>query len=493
MVIIRNRVTAARSGGPRSWTELRDKYLIRADGEQEAADVSAELERLDIVTRKVDAAPILIAEPRTTPANVFDALRDIDSDNGFIRQAADEVANASEDVVDATRSVLRATRQLSEFISALDGVRFQEFVNTFTDYGPENLRFGLTEMPTVPTESSTGRTPNVESLNEKFNMEEIWEEEDGSNAIIAIFDTGFSRDVISNQRVVGGYYGDDVDSPYASSEGHGTMCLGAAAANTDDDVPFNGIAPGADVMLVRTTDSAGQIRGDYITEAWDWLINQDTNRPIVANHSYGTPLCSGRPKPIYCNTAENEMVGLANSTGQITSVYAAGNEATTCGRRLSGVTNAITGTNSLENVITVGALRFDELDAQEYSSHGRGDCAPQADAKPNVTFPLPSYTYYGGEDGFIIKDMSKGIGGSAGGTSHASPSVAGLVALMQSKRFGETGTPMQTEEVKSLLHKHAEQPRRTQVNIVTGALRQRSYDARFGRGVPQPKELIEEV
>jgi len=493
MVILRNRLTSVTSGGPRAFAELRDKLIIRADGREEADDLISELDRIDFTTRGIDNAPILVAEPRGQPANVIDRIRQLDEDNPFLRQASDELSNLDGEIMETSRSVARATRQTFNFVRDLGGVRFTEFVRTFADFGPENLRRSPFEMDTVSEENADGVSPNLNDLNQKFDMEEVWEIEDGSEAIVAIFDTGYARNVIDRSRIRDTFHGPDVDSVYEPSEGHGTMCAGAAAANSDEDVPYNGMAPESDVILVRTTDSEGQIRGDYITEAYDWIINLDTDRPIVINHSYGTPLCSGRPKATFCNTAENEMVSIANSTANITSVYAAGNEASTCGRRPFGFTNAITGTNSLADVITVGALRFDGIDAQEYSSHGRGDCAPQADAKPNVTFPLPSYTLYGNGEGWEIKDMSKGFGGSAGGTSHASPSIAGLVALMQSKRFRETGTPAQTEELKSLLHEHAEQPRRTQVNVITGTLRERSYDARFGRGVPQPLDLIEAV
>lgn len=493
MVILRNRVSAARSGGPRSYAELRDKLLIRADSREKADDITSELSRIDVVTRGIDNAPILVAEPRTTPADVFESLRRLDDDNGFIRQAADEVANADSDVVEASRSVARATRQVFSYISNIPGIRFQEFVKTYADFGPENLRFSPTEMPLIPEGERYESERNLEALAAEFGMDEVWEEEAGDQAIIAVFDTAYAQDLIDSPRIRDTWHGNDVNSVFKPEEAHGTMCAGAATANSDEGVPYDGMAPESDVILVRITDEGGQIRSDYITEAWDWLINLDTDRPIVTNHSYGTPLCSGRPKGTFCNTAEAEMVELANSTSNITSVYAAGNEATTCGRRLSGITNGITGTNSLGSVITVGAARFDQFDTQEYSSHGRGDCAPTADPKPNVTFPLPDYTYYGDEDGYTIHDMSKGIGGSAGGTSHAAPSVAGIVALMQSKRYRETGTPMQTEEVKSLLHEHAEQPRRTQMNVVTGAIRQRSYDARFGHGIPQPRELIDSV
>ena len=78
--------------------------------------------------------------------------------------------------------------------------------------------------------------------------------------------------------------------------------------------------------------------------------------------------------------------------------------------------------------------------------------------------------------------MSKGVGGSAGGTSHASPTVTGMIALIQSRAMDVRGEPLQTEEVKQIIHENAEQPRPTQINSTPGLIGPSGYDARFGRG-----------
>jgi subtilisin family serine protease len=253
------------------------------------------------------------------------------------------------------------------------------------------------------------------------------------------------------------------------------------------------MAPESDVILVRITDNEGQIRSDIITEAWDWISTLEVDQPVISNHSYGTPLCSGRPKQKFCNSAANDMIRVATSTAGLTGVYAAGNEASYCGRRPSGVTNAITGTNSIQNVFTAGALLTNGRESQQYSSHGRGDCAPIADPKPNVSFPIPMVTYYGVEDGWKLKDMSTGPFGSGGGTSHASPSTAGVITLMQSRAVEESGEPMQDEEIKQILEETAEVPHRNQINSFSLLFSKAGYDARFGNGKVNVKEAVSRV
>lgn len=493
MAILRNRLAASRAGGPRQFSQIRDMFIITSQNEDSQRDLQADLDKYELEGRRMSHAPVTIAEPRDRLDSVLEKL----SGNGPLaneaKDAIEDLPEETDGFIDVTTSLMSSTQELLASISEIPSARTATFAYTYADYGPENLRMSPFEMDSLDEDEAKDKSETLEDVNERLGVKDAWSETTGENAIVAIFDTGFAEDLISKDRVVETYHGNDVDSVYRGVEGHGTMCAGAAVANKEDGVPYNGIAPDADVILVRTTDEEGQIRSDYITEAWDWITGLDYDRPIVTNHSYGTPLCTGRPRSKYCQTPEADMIRVANSDSNITSVYAAGNEAMNCGHRPSGITNAITGQNSLSEVITVGALRFDERDAQRYSSHGRGDCAPISDPKPNVSCILPRYTYYGTSDGYEIKDMGVGVGGSSGGTSHASPSVAGMIALIQSKAMEERGEPLQTEEVKQIIHESASPPRRTQINIFDGFVGQDGYDARFGHGQIDISKALDEV
>lgn len=495
MPVIRNQLSQSRAGGPRQFTQMREKLIIEVSDLEEAGDVVQELRNLGMSVAKMDTTPILVAKPRNRVSEVLDNFqRKVEeADISSAVERVKEAEEAGEEVMDTMESTMKATSLMLDYVSSLDRVDVANFVTTQADYGPENLRMSQEDMPTIEMEELKSQNGTLGQLNKNLSFPEAWSITKGENSIVAILDTGFSKGLISNDRIVGMYYGDSVDSVWASSEGHGTMTSGAAAANRKEGVPFNGAAPEADVILCRITDNNGQIRGDYIAEAWDYLNSRDWGKPVISNHSYGTPICSGRPKVKYCEDPLAEVISLSTSDEGHTAVYAAGNEAMTCGHRPSGLTNAVTGHNSLPEVLTVGALRFDGRGMQRYTSHGRGDCAPIADPKPNVSCRIPMKTYYGSEDGWKIKDMSTGIGGSSGGTSHASPTVAGMVALIQSAAVENQGEPLDTEEVKSIMKKHSTPPHATPVNQLGLILSERGYDARFGHGQVNIVKALNEV
>ena len=485
MPVVRNRISIVRAGGPRQFTELRDRLLIRSKGEDEQNRLTARLDKLGYQTRVLDNAPILVAEPQDRFDTVLDKFRERIDKTPHVSDALDELRQGDLDgsrVIDAGEYTLKASQNVLDRVSDFAEVSKARFVFTSADYGPENLSLSPDEMDTVPTDNAAGTSNSLRHLHENLGVTDAWDKTRGENAIVAIFDTGFAEGIVSESRIVDKYHGPDADSVYAPAEGHGTMCAGAAAANKDEDPPMNGAAPDADVILVRITDSSGQIRSDYIAQAWDWLAGKEYDKPVVASHSYGTPLCNGRPRVKYCEDPSADMLRVANSDSNITSLYAAGNEAMTCGHRPSGVTNGITGQNSLAEVITVGALRFDGREAQRYSSHGRGDCAPIADPKPNCSCAIPMKTYYGRKEGWGIKDMSMGFGGSSGGTSHATPTTAGMMALVQSRAVDLHGEPLQTEELKRIIEDNSKVPHRNQINMFGMVLGESGWDSRFGHG-----------
>lgn len=472
--------------------------MIAVDSREGIQEARAELENLGLSTTALRNAPVITAEAEDNIEDVLDRAREIGEDSASVRRGIREIASSDEGreaVVDVTDNILAATRNLLTQVRAVSVVDVAEFVRTEADFGPENLRIDVQSKQNLSPTTAKDKPGNLEQVYNDLDLPKAWSQTRGENAIACIFDTGFSEDLIADGRIRTTFFGGGAESAFDSAEGHGTMTAGAMAANSDEGVLFDGMAPEAEVVLVRITDNKGQIRSDIIAKAWDWLSDLGTNKPIVANHSYGTPLCSGRPKNKFCNTAINETIRTIAADRQITPVYAAGNEAMRCGHRPSGITNAITGTNSLDDVITVGALLTNGQEAQRYSSHGRGDCAPIADPKPNVSARIPMTCYYGGKDGYKLKDMSTGLIGSGGGTSHASPTTAGLVTLMQSKAFsdGNREDILQTEEVKQILEDTAKPPHRNQINSFGLIFSESGYGARFGHGEIRPVEALNEV
>jgi len=375
-------------------------------------------------------------------------------------------------------------------LSRLPGVLKVSVLTTRTTFGPLSLGYPVFERPNLLhkfkdrvliKKDHSDRTQ--EALLDKLGVKDIWREfgERGKNCVVAVFDTGFPEGFINKKRVIAEFHGEDVDSVYSQEkeEAHGGMTLMAAAGNEEEGAPFNGVAPDSEILLARVTNKDHELV--YIEEAEDWLKSQaeKINKPIVVNKSYGIPLCTGRPRFRFCKDTFADVLLAMQSSPQISEVYAAGNEAEYCGHRLLGFTNAITGHNSLPTAFTIGAQQWDGK-IQIYSSHGFGDCAPREAPKPDVVIPIPTITTYGNE----VKDMSMGPRkeGSGGGTSHAAPLVAGVIALIRSARPGLSDT-----EIKRVLYNNSKVPRREPRHSILGV------DARFGHGSLDPLGAFKEA
>lgn len=497
MVRIRNKLSSLRAGGPRQFTEIRDKLILKTNTIEERAAAAEKLNRLNLRTVQLSSAPVIVAEPEGRLEKVFSRVADFRQEVGDIPEAIRQIQEAREEgenVIDAAGSTLKATDALLEELSDIQEVVKTDFVVTNADFGPENLRVSPAEMDILPLDEADETPATLDKVTNKLNLPEAWEQTKGENTVIVIFDTAFSRDLISEDRVIHRFHDSTVNTVFKSDEGHGTMTSGAAAASKSmDGVPFNGAAPEANVALYRVTDDEGQMRSDIVAEAWDDLISRDFDgMPVIVNHSYGIPICSGRPKTEFCNDTLADLINIAAEDPKMTAVYAAGNEANTCGHRPSGLTNAITGHNSLSAVIAVGALLTSGQGIQSYTSHGRGDCAPLSAPKPEISLRIPQKTYYGAEDGWELKDMSYGLFGSSAGTSHAAPLLTGMIALMQSKSMEENGEALETEQIKDLLQANAKRPRISHISLLNFASPE-GYDARVGFGEPQISEVLNSI
>lgn len=387
----------------------------------------------------------------------------------------------------AIRNYLAGTSLRNKFTSVIEefeGVLNAEMRYTRNTFGPRNLRVDPSELQEITPDFRDGKAVFSEDkstlvdIRKMLNIDKAWEHTTGDDVVVAVFDTAFCEEHFDDDRIIDTFHGDDVDSAFSkkASEGHGSMTSVSAAGNTEGGAPFTGIAKDADLLLARVSDGEGAL--SHTAEAWDWLIGHldELDRPVVSNHSYGVPMCSARGMGL-CESTATKVARTANQRDDHIAVYAAGNSGVYCGHRLSGVTNGINGINSDPSGISVGALRSDGLGAQNYTSHGFGTCtSADEDPKPDVSAPIPAILPYACK----TKDMSSGLGGSSGGTSTAAPITAGAAALIVS----ELGTA-ETEKVEECLEKTAEQPRRTQVNLIRG------FDARFGKGMIKPDKAIE--
>jgi hypothetical protein len=232
--------------------------------------------------------------------------------------------------------------------------------------------------------------------------------------------------------------------------GHGTMCAFDALI----------AAPKAtllDVQLLRSSASGPTIMSGVLSDgvrAYNHLIRVMTaprrpgeNRSMVVNNSWGMFKQSwdfpvGHPGNYSNNPAHpfNRIVSALERVGADI-LFAAGNCGTNCpdGRCDATAFNTIFGANSHPSVITVGGVDISKTRVG-YSSQGPGRLSRN---KPDVC----GFTHFRGS----------GVYAADGGTSAASPVVAGVVAAVRSKRpFSPGSAAASPAAIRSLLRTTAE-------------------------------------
>jgi type VII secretion-associated serine protease mycosin len=225
----------------------------------------------------------------------------------------------------------------------------------------------------------------------KIKAPEAWEITTGTDIIIAIVDTGVDLNHPDlNDKIVAGYDFVNNDDTAQDDHGHGTHVAGIAAAETDNATGVAGVSWGAKIMPVKVLDASGS--GSYSDVAEGVLYACDHGAQII-NLSLGGD---------YNSATLRSAVQTAHADGCLI-VAAAGN----------GYGNGVDYPARYEVVMAVAATTSSDKRAS-FSDYG-----PEVDvAAPGVsicsTFLDDTYNCY------------------YGGTSMATPHVAGLAALVWS-------------------------------------------------------------
>ena len=321
----------------------------------------------------------------------------------------------------------------------------------------------------------------------------------GDGVVIAMVDTGVDNEHPGlNEKFVAGYdavcfvHSDPAciasggrveDGSFDPDDGnqHGTACMGMAAATgldaNGEQTDFYGAAPDAALVDVRigTDAGAGPFENYLLSQEFyesamnglQWIIDHKDDAWAGADESeYGIDIIS-----LSWGITSHEAGGSDGSdmhsrilddamlAGIVVSV-AAGND---------GPDNdGLSGMGSSDLSITVGAT--DDVNTVEreddtiagYSSRGprrdNGDGNPLNELKPEVTAPGTNIIQAegcitsGGCSNFFGGDASdNGYTGRGSGTSYATPSVSGIIALML-----ETNPDLSPAEVKEILKITAE-------------------------------------
>ena len=255
---------------------------------------------------------------------------------------------------------------------------------------------------------------------------EAWHSSRGAGVTIGIVDSGIAGAAYefpaNKQSLLSQSYA--YSAPWVDTVGHGTMCACAAAAKLGEGARFNGVAPDATIMSLRTSFASTDIY-----QLYEWVIQKKQaggfDGPVVLSNSYGQYACAA-PVEFPSDHPYLEIIREAVADG-ITVVFAAGNNHVTLCNFGPGESspNTIWGAASVDEVLSIGTVNWDnrlDVGAHANSSRGPGQWAV-ATTKPDCVAP----TY--GE--ILVGEQYRSM--EWWGTSGAAPLVAGLAALLLSK------------------------------------------------------------
>lgn len=265
----------------------------------------------------------------------------------------------------------------------------------------------------------------------------------GRNVRVAIVDTGVDG---SKVKVAGGwgpvlgYEPGTTEAVFNSGAAHGTMCafdvlIAAPDARIFDYALLQSEGPGWSAFLSDAITAFGHLiemldrqPGPLVVNNSWALFNRENDEPIGSPGNY-----SANPDHPF-----NQMVGTLVGAGADV-CFAAGNCGAQCPDGRCGINDkgpgaSIHGANSHPDVLTVAAVTVDKR-RLGYSSQGPGGLHKR---KPD----LAGYSHFAGS----------GVYEADGGTSAASPVVAGVVAALRQKVSVKRRSPA---SMKALLQRSA--------------------------------------
>jgi subtilisin family serine protease len=225
----------------------------------------------------------------------------------------------------------------------------------------------------------------------------------GAGAVVAVVDSGVTRTHPDLQgRLLQGYDFVQNDSDPTDQNGHGTHVTGIVAANANNDIGVEGVAPGAKILPVRVLDDQGSGDSTTVAKGIDWAVDHRAN---VINLSLGSDIPILGDDPDFDATIDRAL-----DRGVIV-VAAAGNSGLPACDQPSGE----------GRLLCVGAI--DKRRNRSYFSNfgtGLGLVAPGGSGLP-------------GTDEDILSTWMDGGYMDEAGTSQATPHVSGVAALLVSK------------------------------------------------------------
>ena len=264
----------------------------------------------------------------------------------------------------------------------------------------------------------------------------------GSGFSIAVIDTGIdaTHPLIAPNYITGFDFLDN-DADPSDPDGHGTHVAGIIGA-TDENI---GVASGVDLIGLRVLSANGGSLLE-VEDALEWVFDNREQYNITAvNLSLGVGFYT--PDESLQGDILSDDIQRLEDAG-VTVIGAAGNDYFTN----SGLPNQENvAFPAISSTLAVGAVWQDGTEANVGWQSGSIDYTTGADRITSFTQRLNSPNFIFAPGGSITSTIPGGGIGIFGGTSQASPHVAGAVALIQQASLEFNGRLLTPEEVREIL------------------------------------------
>jgi len=242
----------------------------------------------------------------------------------------------------------------------------------------------------------------------------------GSGIRIALLDNGIdTRDTKIAGKVIARF---DATHSVSGQYDHGTATSSIIAADPMPEAGIGGVAPGASILDVRVCLNT-QCRNEWIVDGLRWAI--DNHADVISMSIAGSGIDAAVTQLINDAVAQGITVVVAAGNQACTSTFSSGSQTWIRNCTQTTMPRSFPGSLSIPGLITVGAIGRD-LTRNSYSNYGSfvDVVAPGSDVA--TLYPWGPNAYFGG-------------------TSAATPMVAGIVALI--KQASPNLTPAQIQAV----------------------------------------------
>lgn len=329
--------------------------------------------------------------------------------------------------------------------------------------------------------SNTGQ--NGATAGSDLNVVSAWDSFKGAGVRIAIVDDGLEvghPDLAPNVDLASSYDFNDNDSDPSPgvSDFHGTSCAGVAAARGNNGIGGSGVAPEASLVGLRliaapTTDQQEADAFSYLTD----LISVKSNSWGPYDGAYG----SGGPDVLSAQALEDAATTGRSGKGTVF-LWAAGN-----GNGSGDDSNYDGWANSI-HAIAVSAMN-DKGRSSYYSEPGANIlvCAPSNGGREGITTTDRTGALGYNEDGGTVEYPDyddTDYTNTFGGTSSATPAVAGVVALML-----QANPNLTTRDVQEILVRSATQNDSSDGDWITNGAGYH-FNVKYGAGLVNAQQAV---